>query len=506
MIELFSLLNGLHPEETKTIKGSFKKVNGDDESLFLEELYSIILSAKGKSVPDAELSVAIYGKEKLSAIAKLKSRLFQYVLDILSSDVILSKEQLFDPSDRQMIRIRKKMLQFRVLYRKKTKVETSILYHLLSEIIKEAKEYEQYDILVEALYFKKTILLIRKGFSEVKQIEKQIELYHHAYKALLKANSYYFELIANQELVSETNPEKLKDLLKEALTAMEEDIKITDSTSIKYIQKLFQLAEFIKRNKHDVSIDVCLDILNILNKHKHLYRNERVGFVYDNISVCHVYRNNINESIASAQKAQEYYSPGSFNFMISRQQEFFACFYGSSYNRAYTIITELLKYPILNAGEFRHDKYLFFEASTLFKMGDQRKALVICNQALEITKDKSRWDLGIRYLRLMCMVELMEHDQAYAAIEALRKTIKRIDKETFSSNRDELVYRAFNEFSSTGFSTTPTSRLIEVIQELSLQDSPNTWNYYTHELIPVNKWIESKITAKRKAPKSFVLR
>jgi tetratricopeptide (TPR) repeat protein len=506
MTELFSLVNGLHPEEIKAIKGSFKRVDNDDDALFVQELFTIILSERGNLIPDKELSIVLYGKEKLSAVAKLKSRLFQYILEILSSDKMLSKEQLFDPADKQIIRIRKKMLQYRVIYRKKNKTDITVLSHLLSEIIKEAKEHEQYDILTEALYFKKNMLLIRKGFSEVKQIEKQIELYTYAYKAVLKANDYYFELITNQDLLKQRKPDEIKGLLKEAIIEIENYIKITDSASIKYICKLLQLDELIRENKHETCIDTCLDILNILNNYKHLYRMERIGFVYDNISLCQVYKKDFNNAILSVEKAQQYYSPDSFSYMISKQQEFIACFYGSAYNRAYSIILELLKLPIINAGEFRHDKYLFFEASTLFKLGNYRSAINICNQALEISKDKGRWDIGIRYLQVMCFVELLQYDQAYSSIEAFRKVISRSNDKDICTLRDELIYRALNEFASTAFSNIPTPKLIEIIENLSSKDSVNSWNYYSHELIPVNKWIESKIKSKKTAPEVFILK
>ncbi|MFL5764144.1 MAG: tetratricopeptide repeat protein [Bacteroidia bacterium] len=494
MTELFSLINGLNQEEIKAVKYSFKKTGEDDDGLYLEELCSIILSARGKPIPDTELSIAIYSKEKLSAIAKLKSRLFQYILEVLSSDAYLSKEQFFDPADKQIIRTRKKMLQFRVLYRKKNKTDSIVLFHLLSEIIKEAKEYEQYDILIDALYFKKTMLMIRKGFGEVKQIEKQIEYCQYSYKAFLKTADHYFEIISNQELLQQTNPGRLKEMLREAITEMEEFIKNTDSATIKYFCKQLQLDEMIRENKHTNSIDTCLDILNILNKHKHIYRGERVGVVYNNISICQVHRNDFDDAIASAQKAQEYYSEGSFNLMISKQQEFLACFYGSSYNRAHTIVTDLLQFPVSNSGDFRHDKHLLFQASVLFKLGEYREALITGNKALEVTKDKGRWDLGARYLRLLCMIELELHDPAYSAIEALRKALKR--SEDGITLRDELIYRAFNEFASTGFSNIPTPKLIEALTELSLKDAATSWQYYNHEMIPIHKWIESKITLK----------
>lgn len=490
MIVLYSLIDGLHPEEKKSINHVFQKANAEGECLFIQKLYSILLSAGGKLVSDKELSILMYGNEKLAAIAKLKSRLFQFLLEIMCSEAVLSKEQLFDHSDYQMIRIRKKMLQVRILFRRRNKLEASVLNHLLSEIIKEAKEYEQYDVLLEALFFKKARLMVRTGFSEIKNINAEIEQFEYANKALLKANSYYIELIANQDLAYQKNPEQITELLKSAIHELEENSKIIDSASITYISKLLTLDMMIRENKHKYTIDVCLDILNILNNNKHIYRNERVGFVYDNISLCHIYQNNFDESISSARKAQEYYAEGSFNLMISKQQEFMACFYAGSFVIANSIILELLNFQVINAGEFRHDKYLFFESVTLYKLGNLKKSLIICNQALEITKDKSRWSLGIRYLRLMSMIELLQYDQACAGVEALRKLVRRNKDITL---RDGLIYRAFNEFAFIGFSGTPTNKLIEIISELSVTNSINSWNYYTHELIPIHSWIQSKI-------------
>ncbi len=504
MQELFSLINGFHPEELKIIKSSFRKINVDADSLLIEELFIAITTSNGKILSDKELSFVIYKVEKLAAIAKLKSRLFHFILEILCSDAVLSKEILFDNSDRQIIRIRKKMIQFRVLFRKKRQVDASILYHLLSEIIKEAKENEQYDVLIECLNFKKAMLLILNGFSEIKQIEKQIDLYNYTHNATIKTSNYYIELIANQDLLPFTKFNKSEKGLLDTINEIKEYVKYTGSNAIKYIYKLFQLNELQKHGKHLECLDLCLDILNLLKSNKHLNRNERVGTVYGNISICNTYRKNFDDSIADAKKAQEYFDPTGFNFMILKEQEFCACFYGRSYNRANAIISELLKYPIINKGEFRHDKYLFFEALTCFKLGNQKSALTICNQALEITKDKSRWDLGIRYLRLMCMIELLQYDQAYDAIDALRKTMKRNVKDSFLL-RDELVYRAFNEFASTGFSDIPTNKLIEIIDDLSSSDSVNAWNYYTHELIPIHKWINSQIKTQIKVKVSKVV-
>ena len=111
---------------------------------------------------------------------------------------------------------------------------------------------------------------------------------------------------------------------------------------------------------------------------------------------------------------------------------------------------------------------------------------------MKISEDKYRWGLGVRYLRLLCMIELKMFDQAIAYIEALRKIIGE-DKNNSIRSRDKLIYLALKEFSNLHFSVNCCEKLARTLTQLSNSNDANSWAYFTHELIPIHEYIQSKI-------------
>lgn len=500
MTELFSLIKNLSEDEINAIRSSFRKIRTtESESLLLQKLFNSIMSGEAKTKTNTELSVLLYQKPKPGAAAKAKSRLFNWILSVLCSDSLLQKEQLFDPADRHIIRVRQKMVQFRVIYRKKNRADIGVLFHVLNEVIKDAKEYEQYDILVEALSFKKYMQMLRKGVAQIKEIERDIARYSYAHTAVLKTNDYYFNLVTNQDVIRKIKPLRLREMVKSAIIELNDFIKRTDSALIKYMTKLLELDYMISTGQHVATIDVCNEVIGLLKKYPTLYRKERMGFVYDNISLCEIYKYNFKNALQNTQLAQQYYSRNGINYMFSKQQEFYALFYNGNYKAALETIRGLLAFPLINTGEYRYDKYLFLNACTLFQLKKFREALDICNRTLAITKDKGRWDIGIRYLRFMCQTELPDFDAATLSVEAFRKTVGRNKS---LSARDQLIYKALNELSHSGFDPRPSLKLNKYLQKLSLKEGSHAWNFYTHELIPIHSWLNTFLKRKRRKKKA----
>ncbi len=495
MTELHTLINGLKPEEINSVRYSFCKANkSEKEELAVEKLFDFLVTNQGKDANDKTISAYVYGSWKEEALKRLKSRLFSKILDTFTSDVFLFKEGLMDNLDKQVVRIRKKILQFRVLLRKKYGSDKTILFHLLNEILKEAREYEQYDVVSEALNLKKYITVLRKGgIGEMKDLNKQIEYYSQAHRAVNRAVDYYYQLLANQDLIKEYTSSEIDKMMTEATKQMDEDYKLTKSVTILYYKRHIQLAHLQWQRKHQATIDVCLDIINLLKKHKCIFRTERMGMIFGNISKCLVYTGDFNNAAKNAQKAQSYYSSKSLSYMIAKEQEFYALFYACQYERALSIVKELQDVSIVNSGEFRQARFAFFKACICFNRKEYKETLQICNQSLDISRDKNRWDLGTRYLRIMCLVELQLHDQAYAGVEALRKTIGRNSHKSELSSRDELIFKLLYEYARNSFIALDNDKINNLATDLSASNTEYAWNYYTHELIPFHKWMGLKI-------------
>jgi hypothetical protein len=486
VVELYSLIKNLGPEELQEINRSLKEKGS--ENRLLGKLFSFLSSTSNNEIKDRELAQFLYGRYKPSAIPPLKSRLFRFILDTMICGKLIAREE-YDNNDRKMLRVRKKMLQFRALYRKKNKPDVIVLFHLLNEIISEAKEVEQYDVLVDALFFKKTMLKVRKGFSEVRIIEKEMTKYQYAYNALLVANDHYIDLVTNQDQIKEKGKGNILQSQRKAAREIKQTLEVVKSPTILYYYHLLKLDICIKSKQLNRAYALCLAIEKLLKKHPVLHRAERMGFVFDNMCEIQVYRKNFSKAIENARQAQKFYSRSTLSFLLSRQQEFLSNFYAGNYTRAYALIEEMLLFPLLNKGEFRHDKYLFFKACTLFKLNKFTEALSICNRALKINMDKGRWDMGIRYLRLMCLIEM--EDDAYNSVEALRKIISRLSRQKLISKRDQLIYRLFNEYALQAFGAGYGKKLIQTFAEIALP--VNTWSFYSHEPIPIDKWLKERL-------------
>jgi tetratricopeptide (TPR) repeat protein len=497
MVELYSLIKGLNAEECHLLKHSFKRYTGDSGSSLMGKLFDTIRTRPVNSLSDIQLLQALYRKKKDVAIGKLKSRLFQHILEALGSVSTLLKEDIFDVSDRQELRIRKKMYLFRVLYRKKNKADYVTLMHLLNEVIKEAKEYELYDVVLEALRHKVLIVRLRKGFKEVSELEEQIGYYTYAYTCLLRTYDIYYDLLTNIIHVQNKSSKQIRASFRANLKEIEAYIRDTGSAFITYIYKMIRLEELQREKKHAESIDVCLDLISLVKSKRFLYREERMGNIYDNISQCHVFNGDFSKAVKCVQKAQKFYSKNLRSYIASKEQEFHAAFYAGDYKNALLLVEYILNLSLDNIGEFSADRYLFLKSCAYFKLSRFRDSINICNTALELSKDKGRWDLGIRYIRIMNMIELKDLDQADHSLEALRKSLLRNSKNGFISARDKVILKAFREYRSSGFNSRPSASLAELIRQLAAPNTELSWEFYSHELFPIHEWIASRLETGR---------
>jgi tetratricopeptide (TPR) repeat protein len=489
MNELNSLIRNLEEDEVRYLESVLRKglkTKGNDETLVFK-LFQIIL--KGE-LSARKQSLALYSEINMKSLAMLKSRLFAMILDGFSMDSFINKIGNIDSYDRHVIKARKKMIQFRILYRKKFRADFEILYHVLNEVISEARAHEQFDVLVEALSYKKYMLMLRKGLGEAELLEPEILYAQTAHQNILRANDQYFHFITNQDLIRKIKPADVVVLLEKAIADTKTSLKSTDSYILRYLSLMFRMALLQEKKQFLKAITLCKEVGKLVKDNKVLFTAERQAFIYDNQSLCELYIGSYSNALKSVQKGIRIYSKNNISRLFSRQQEFYCLFYLGRYQEALTAIMELEGVSVKNKGEFRHDKFLFLQACVLFKLGKPKESLRICNKTLRITKDKGRWDLGIRYLKLQCLLELERYDEAYDHIESLRKNVSRREEGVISV-RDKLLYKLLSNYATMSFSKA-NRKMLAIIDELQ-QKMDVRWVPMTHEVMPLDNYIKQRL-------------
>ncbi len=440
-------------------------------------------------------SYVIYGAYDKTSIEKLKSRLKEKALDFLLTDISFDKQQELDEGDLAIIKIKKKSAQFQQLYYSKKRIP-NLLHCMLDEIIALAKQFEQYSNLVEHLRLKKALVSWKKGKTEFEEIEFEIEFYNECGRLVNKAEHSYYELIMLGEFSGRNNKEKLDTFFIRSVEELDGYYQKTKSPLIKYHLKFLELGYYQHKENFLKSRSICLELLDIVRNNKSVYRRQRVGVVYDNLSRCEYYLSHFKQAAEWAREAQKHFNTGSENFCIALEQEFYALFSIGQYDQAVIIANKMINSASRKElGEFRYAKYNVLLANALFKLRRFNEALNLLSQEMEISKDKAGWETGKRILKIMTLIEMLKLDEASLAVMSLKQFFKYNDKKGMTiSARDKKILNLLLVAERAGFLFSILNGNTEKhMHPLRSDDMNLRWEPFTHEVIPFHAWFAGKM-------------
>ncbi|MCE3278679.1 MAG: hypothetical protein K0S44_870 [Bacteroidetes bacterium] len=489
---IISFIQHLSPVEIRQVDDYLSKSSAlfskDEEGKELR-LFKFLISNKHKNITEEDINLEI----QTASLSHLKSNLFSKVLEALTLDKYIHNSDVFSQNDIINFSLRKKILVCKIALRTLNPGKFETIIELLNEIIEKAKDFELYDILVEALNNKKYFQSPRSGSLDFEKIDKEIEYYQYCYKAVLNATDNYYRLILNNDFIKTLSENEANDHIISSIRQMEADYKKTKSEQVNYYLYIMRFALAERKKEYDQAIKYCNELIVILKKNKAIYRTERLGFVHDNLSLYKTYLKKYGEASKEAKEAQKYYIENSFNHAVSKQHEFYVNFYNKNYHAANKCLNELLSHSRIDTGEFRRSKYVYFRACAFFAERDYKGALTLLNESLEIEKDKTRWNISLRILNIMIFIEMNKINEAGNSLESLRKYIERTGKTDEVSARNIMTVKLLREIEKDGFEYNPNNKTVQkMIKDLSLVDSELSLEYFSSELIPFHEWLVSK--------------
>ncbi len=450
------------------------------------KLFKYILNNREKDISDSEISETTGTTHPSS----LKTRLYEKVTEALTLDKHIFNTELFVENDQVIFKLKKRLLIFRILNRNINQKRFETLNQIINDIIIEGKEFEVYDLLIEALNARKYLIGLRSGLSEFEKINREVQFFDMCNKAVFNASDNYHRLILNTEFIKTLSQKEVDDHIAASIKQMEADYKLTNSQQVNYYLHIMRFALSERKKEYVKAIENCNKLISIIEKNKVVYRRERMGFALDNLCQFKIFTGKYAEAVKEAQKAQEYYNPNSINYIVSKEQEFYAYFYGAKYAQALNCIDTLIEHPTDDTGEFRKSKFIFYHAYVLFADKKYKEALQVLNKSLEIEKDKTRWNLSVRILNIMAFIQLEKLEEASRSLESLRKYVERTTKSEEIKSRDLLIIKILREMERDAFQYNPKNTIIaKLLKDLSEKNTPNSWEFYSSELIPFQNWI-----------------
>lgn len=475
-------------------------LNAEEKKSLLH--YFQLLNAQSDETKSIAFLKGLFGEDPRydggkTATDTIRSRVFEKSIDAFLQEKHISKENLHNEHAYEVFRLKKRLLHFRILLQSLNQGRINSLRSMLNSIINDAKKHEVYDVMIEALVLKKYFVGLRSGNKEFEKINEEVLAAEKTYKSVLFASDSYYRLTMSNNLLTSYSKEEFKKYLSATIKKLKKDHQETGSLQINYYMHLIFLIFYERNKKYNLAIKYCKELIDLIANSKVIYRKERIGFALDNLSQYKTFVGKFYEAARSSKEAQTYYSENSFNFVASKGQEFHVYFYHGKYDKALKCASELLEITSSNAGKFRRDKFVYYQASSYFALGNYKSALTLLQSSMEIEKDKGGWNVALRILIIMIFIELDKTDQASVALESLRKSVERTTKTAEVTERDVLIVKALRALEKGSFRfNVPDPALAKILQKLSQKDKSFSWEYYLPELIPFHSWLKGKMNSK----------
>src|ERR1051325_2407978 len=409
MERAYQLLHSLSANEKDLFRYSLSYVpkNNKGRSTKLLKLADFLLSSKkAPSIHQCLNEVYGIGAEG-KKIINLKARLYRRLLDFFISESQLELNDELDDQDYDWIITKKKLAQFYTLF---YTGKPQLALQLLNEAFEISKQNEHYYVMIECLRFKKWIIGLEKGRDVFNSIQREIARYQNGAILVSDAVDAMCELGIGS--VFTVKPDT--HLLERALNLVKElrvKNKNVESQVVEYYIQVLEIYILMTNNDHVKAEQKCIELEKFIKSHRSVYRKQRIASVFCDLSRCELFLGNFIRANKLAGLALEHFPKGGLNYSVAKEHEFYARFYSGDYKSARLSLNDLFGCSE-NHGSFRQSKYILFQACLHFKEREFRKALNILSSYLELSKDRTGWDMGIKILKAMCLIELRLNDEA----------------------------------------------------------------------------------------------
>lgn len=492
MERLHQLLHSLSPQQVKVLRNYLTSFSTRDSNTKFWELAALQLKHKDKVYSLKECSEKIYKTAPDGRIEQLKNRLYAKVLDSLLIDINTNRDIYEDETHPILIRLRKKMILYDLL--KYTRLKDTMGLEMIKDIITVAKQYEFYPILLDAMYILKWNYGMRKGIQFFQDMNKQIEQVERSKGYAQRALDLYAQLGQFSTFNTKADKAKLEEYLQQGIDELRLYFIETGIKSIGYFLKTFEMT-FCQINKRTKEAkDIAISLLEYMNEHKSVIgRKGRFGICYDYIAEFEVELGNYDSALKYVLEARPYFSGSQLNLAINKKLELDIHFLKGDYIKAKELADELSQTNTKVTGDFRRDMILYYKACCHFMLGEFRESARLLGQKFQITRDKLGWEVNIRFMRIMLMVELNKPDEAFAMVQSLQKHMERYKQLDDLNERDRMLMDVFRELAKEGFGfNRPEDKVYHLLMLLMEQGKPHSWEPLNPELVQIHKWIIRK--------------
>lgn len=491
MDSILRIVNRLTEEEKSAARSyltTFGQKGKEARAIHLFDFIVAHNNEKKRTPIDAkELELRVYGEPASANFTRLVYRLREKILESLVLDVNVNRPDAYDERTRVNIEIRKNITQAQIL---QSRGLQDLSEAILEKVIQQAKKFE---ILEELLLAIRLLINLRRSQDGGKYLNKWLavyEKYDFMKSALVRAEASMCRVHA--ELDFKAGEKAKSDWLKSILDEMAADYRKTSCAHIGFNYFYLQAQYYQIQRDFRNARKALEDNLKLLETHPSIYTGIRVGNVLSNIADNDLYLLQFARSQKTAAKASLHFKENSFNHQQAVELVFYSHYYRGDYKSAKATILQLLPDTEMSTDlQYKQGKRFYLLACTCFMLGDFSTTLKLVNRIVNpIEEDREGWNIGLRVLTIMALIEAQKFDEAQSRIAALKTFTDSIGKDMITE-RTLTVITLLRKLSNAAFDFKVLNQKESArIESLSSME----WLPKSTEMVIVHQWILSKVS------------
>jgi tetratricopeptide (TPR) repeat protein len=450
------------------------------------KLFEMLISSTGKKYTEEELEKMLYDKPNRAAFNRLLLRFKDKLLEALIIDVNINRDGVYSEKSRATVEVRKNITQAQLLQSRGARSLSQLMFE---KAIEQSEKYELFEELLLALRLLIDHHNVSYGDKLLNKLLKTYHDYDYSKNAVLRAEVNYGRVNAGIDFRPGQNAKLdwLKMILEETLN----DYKKTSSAQVGYYYHYIRAYYFELLGDYRTAGKSLEKILALLNESPAIYTPFRFEGVLLNLANNDIYLREFEQCYEKAEQALPKFKKGSHNYAQGIELMFYAQFYLGEYEPAIDTLKSLLPEDLSVTTDYRLGKRVFLLASAFFASRHFAAANKALNTINPIEDDKEGWNIGIRLLSIMTLIELEKFDEAATKIDALRMFLHSLGKS--QEKRIKKIYPLLQNIRYNGFDFRATYlKEKDKIESLETDTGAIAWQLKSPEMIAFHQWFRAK--------------
>ncbi|MCB9449782.1 MAG: hypothetical protein H6585_15730, partial [Flavobacteriales bacterium] len=455
----------------------------------------------GDNWTDVDYCNAMYGNDRDGRFRSLKHWLTRRLIELQVSDVCLHTRDDVMKKYKARIRVNRYFVATYLYY--SSPKGGRVLDFLFDQARREAEEFELYEELARIYSLMAFNLLTQDDHSKFEEYAQKKAHYLRAAIAVDLAFETYNRRVYLEYTQRNLPPHEELKLLEASLRKLRKLGEGLDSQMFNYFYRCLEYDYHLARRDIDSAMDTAKDLLRILLNGPLISSSTRIAKTYGYMSSCSLFLKDYKKTYDYAVKVREALDNfKSSNFKLAVMQQFFACVFMNKINQAEEHLKELLEDDFKTVSYQDSGKVDYFLAVLRFLQERYQESFTVLQGVKEIMDDKAGWNIGVRQLSFMCLVEMGLQDQASAVVEQMRKYLERTKDKVEFRERDQVIYSLFAAIHRSQYRFDhPRSGMKKLAAELADDTSPIAWTPVSQELVPVHNWFQKHLKKATSKPK-----